>query len=96
MSRGIVNAALSGSTCLARLALYVLQQGSGRIIFLVVLSSGLAKFFAALDGFDLFTVHNLRSYETAEPGFEPGASLGAKRERFPLCYAARPSTWKNT
>ena len=61
-------------------------------MFFVVLSSGLCctafvKSLAALDVFDLNTVHNLSSYEMAEPGFEPGA-LGAKREHYPLCYAA--------
>ena len=46
--------------------------------FFVVLSSGLsytafAKSLAALDEFDLYTVQNLSSNETAELGFEPGA-----------------------
>ena len=63
-----------------------------------MLSSGLrctafAKSFAALDGFDLFTIHNLSSNEMAEPGLEPGAAGCEARTLSIVLHCAMRPPW---
>ena len=90
LSHSLVKICLSTKVCLFLLFTCFVWES-----FFVWLSLGLccnafAKSLAALDGFGLYTVHNLSSNEMAETGFGPGAA-GCKARELTIVLCGPPS-----